>query len=185
MTTKTTTSNTLIIMKDSDKTQLSNSDIEYYQTREFQMKREELGRHAIAYLTKIYPGYLWGAQCVGYSTIAINELRFLEWGGDVQGYKIHDQHWQGLLEFEVLLKKFGGELLERGNLARSSLASQASQYGIDKLPDGFSSRFARNHKLKKVKMVGPKGETMEEMKRMFEKRMEAENFSNGPIIIKP
>lgn len=125
-----------------------------------QQSRMDLAKHALMVLNKAYPNYNWGVSCLGKTTIRITEQKFLEWGGDQQCMSVHDTDWGTLLQFEDIVKKYGGEFLERGNLSRT----RNNAPRIDKLPDGFNARFARNHTTKRIKMVGPNGESIEQLK---------------------
>lgn len=130
-------------------------------TEEFRVQsRKDLCLRALKILSKHYKGYVWGACPTGLTTITISEAKLLQWGGAVQTYHIHDNAWSNLNEFEALVKKFGGELLER------SLQSRIRNNGlpVDKLPEGFNPRLAYNTKVSKIKLVGPNGQDIEQYK---------------------
>lgn len=118
-----------------------------------QKSRMDLLQHALKTLNKAYPGQVWGGRCEGMTTISIVLAKLLEWGGDVQTYHIHDNAWSNLSEFETIVRRFGGELLERCNQSRKI----GNPYRVETLPEGFNPRFTRNMKLTRMKLVMPDG----------------------------
>lgn len=175
----------MIIVKDSIQPKYSQADIDALATVEHQKKRLDMCRRAMSVLTRTYPGYIWGARAEGMCTISITEAKLLEWGGDIQCMHIHDPDWTCLQEFDALVAKLGGELLERASQSRE----MGNQYGVDKLPDGFNERFVKNRKVSKMKMVGPNGESIEEMVNRSKNRHIIEGFekdqqkNKSPIIV--
>lgn len=88
-------------------------------------------------LQSTYKGYGWGVRSIERRMIQIILLELVNFGGLNQGMVINPKDWETPDQFVALVKKMGGELLERSGLSRTK------SYGIavDKRPEGFQERF--------------------------------------------
>jgi hypothetical protein len=127
-----------------------------------QLSRMELAKKALQVLKKHYPTYNWCARAEGLTTIGISETKYIPWGENYAMF-IHDKDWANIHEFETLVVKFAGEWLERGNQSRV----RNNKAPLDRLPDGFDPRFNKNQRTSKMKIVGPNGESIEQLRAQY------------------
>lgn len=123
-----------------------------------QQSRMDLCKKALEALKKSYPTYNWCARAEGLTTIGISETKYLPWGENYAMF-IHDKDWATINEFQALVVKFAGEWLERGKQSRT----KNNGYALDGLPDGFNPRFNKQTKQTRMKLVGPQGQTIEQL----------------------
>jgi hypothetical protein len=103
-------------------------------------------------LQKFYPGYMWGVRLLQEDPIMVGFiLGELIQFGDNHVMVVNPNDYAIVDEFEKIVKKLGGELLERANLHRGGKLSDDI---VTKRPDGFDPRFDETIRLSKIKIKG-------------------------------
>ena len=112
---------------------------------------EDLVRFTGHYLQQLYPGYLWAVRClaskptlIGFTLVEVAQY------GTENVMIVHPRDCPTQLEFEKLVKKLGGELLERAKLSREGSKNVA----VTEMPEGFNPRFDRTKT--ETKIILPK-----------------------------
>jgi hypothetical protein len=96
-------------------------------------------------LQKFYPGYLWGVRLLAKSMVGFSLGELLQFG-DCHVMVVHPKDVPTMHDFEGIVKRLGGELLERAKLSRDKSRNVA----VETRPDGFNSKFdetIREHKV--------------------------------------
>ena len=89
-----------------------------------------------AYLQRIYPGYLWCVRLLATGMIGFSLGELIQFG-DNHVMVVHPKDTPTMRAFEKIVKKLGGELLERAKLSREGSKNEA----VLVRPDGFNARF--------------------------------------------
>lgn len=99
-------------------------------------------------LQQLYPGYLWGVRLIASPALIGFTLGELMQYGDCHQMVVHPRDCSTRHEFEQIVKRLGGELLERANLSRD----ESKNVQVLKRPDGFNEKFDETIRLSKMRI---------------------------------
>jgi hypothetical protein len=97
-------------------------------------------------LQREYAGYIWGVRVIAKRMIQIILAELIPFGGDRHGMVINPRDWDTLPQFEALVRKMGGELLERASLSRNGSQGLV----VTKRPDGFHQRLDQTQSTRRI-----------------------------------
>lgn len=100
-------------------------------------------------LQKLYPGYLWGVRLIASPGLVGFTLGELMQFGDCHQMIVHPRDCPTQHEFEKIVKRLGGELLERANLNRG----ESKNVQVLTRPDGFNEKFDETIRLSKMRIT--------------------------------
>ena len=103
-------------------------------------------------LQKLYPGYLWGVRELGENLVGFTLAEVMRFGEN-QIMVVHPCDCPTRNEFDKIVKRLGGELLERSRLSRE----KSKNIEVDKRPDGFSPKFDTTIRTKRIVLKDTKG----------------------------
>ncbi len=108
---------------------------------------KELAQFTGHILQSTYPGYLWGVRIVSKGIVGFTLGELMAFGeGHIM--VVHPRDFAIRLEFEKIVKKLGGELLERARLNRG----ESKNVAVLQRPDGFNAKFDPTIKEHKVSL---------------------------------
>lgn len=97
------------------------------------------------FLQKTYPGYLWMCRLLAKGMVGFTMAEIMQYG-DAHVMVVHPRDCPTQDHFEKLVKKLGGELLERSRLNRG----ESKNVAVTKRPDGFNAKFDQTEKTTKI-----------------------------------
>lgn len=109
----------------------------------------DLVRYTGLLLQKTYPRYVWGVRYEGefpFGIICLNLAELINFGLE-NAMVINPKDWGTIYEYDAIVKRLGGELLERASLSRNG----SQNIDVKVRPDGFHPKFDRT--LKETKII--------------------------------
>jgi hypothetical protein len=125
------------------------SNTQIISVEEFEDKADqELVCYTGHILQKFYPGYLWGVRLLAKAMIGFTLGELMQYG-DNHVMVVHPKDVSCRDEFDKIVKRLGGELLERARLSTECSKNVA----VTQRPDGFNAKF--DETIRQTKIVLP------------------------------
>jgi hypothetical protein len=106
---------------------------------------KELVQYTGNLLQKQFAGYLWGVRSLAPGLVGFTLAELMDYG-DNHIMVVHPRDCPTKRAFDKIVKKLGGELLERARLSRE----KSKNLPVTQRPDGFNPKFDKTIKLSKI-----------------------------------